>query len=291
MKRITKKWNREGKRPVVLLDFDDVLFDFLGTVNKKYNSITNQDVKLDDYKSWDLSEVGDVHVYMNIIKDPNLWREMPEKDGAMEVVQRLINDGRWNVLICTACTTLEEYIVKVGLIEEKIPGFDTSKILNVVDKHLIRGDIIVDDKVDNLDKCSRYDMKCVLMDMPHNKKCETYQRIYSLKELPDMLEELFCYWCYWKKKEGIKMLLSELERIKKERMTKVTKENMETYIRLRKRYTKLRDNDEVKEQNAEMALIFDICESFIVDVINNDKEYYGKLSSYHFSNEDLMYCL
>ena len=87
------------------------------------------------------------------------------------------------------------------------------------------------------------------------------------------------------------MLLSELERIKKERMTKVTKENMETYIRLRKRYTKLRDKNEVKEKNKEMALIFDICESFIVDVINQDKEYYSKLSSYHFSNEDLMYCL
>lgn len=87
------------------------------------------------------------------------------------------------------------------------------------------------------------------------------------------------------------MLLSELERIKKEKMTKVTKENMETYIKLRKRYTKLRDKNEVKEENKEMALIFDICESFIVDVINQDKEYYGKLSSYHFSNEDLMYCL
>lgn len=87
------------------------------------------------------------------------------------------------------------------------------------------------------------------------------------------------------------MLLSELERIKKERMTKVTKENMETYIRLRKRYTKLRDNDEDKEENKEMALIFDICENFIVDVINQDKEYYSKLTSYHFSNEDLMYCL
>lgn len=94
-----------------------------------------------------------------------------------------------------------------------------------------------------------------------------------------------------KKKEGIKMLLSELQKLKENRMTKVTKENMETYIRLRKRYTKLRDNDEVKEQNAEMTLIFDICESFIVDVINQDKEYYSKLTSYHFSNEDLMYCL
>lgn len=87
------------------------------------------------------------------------------------------------------------------------------------------------------------------------------------------------------------MLLSELQKLKENKMTKVTKENMETYIRLRKRYTKLRDKNEVKEKNKEMALIYDICESFIVDVINNDKEYYGKLSSYHFSNEDLMYCL
>ena len=87
------------------------------------------------------------------------------------------------------------------------------------------------------------------------------------------------------------MLLAGLERIKKEKMTKVTKENMETYIKLRKRYTELRDKNEVKETNKEMSLIFDICENFIVGVINNDKEYYGKLSSYHFSNEDLIYCL
>lgn len=134
MKRITKKWDKERKRPVVLLDFDDVLFDFLGTVTKRYNEITGENLSVEDFKTWDLSETGDIHVFMNIIKDPNLWKDMPEKDGAMEIVQRLINDGRWNVLICTACTTLEEYVVKVGLIEEKIPGFDTAKILNVADK-------------------------------------------------------------------------------------------------------------------------------------------------------------
>ena len=116
---------------------------------------------------------------MSIIKDPNLWKDMPEKDGAMEIVQRLINDGRWNVLICTACTTLEEYVVKVGLIEEKIPGFDTAKILNIADKHLIRGDVIIDDKVENLDKCVRYGTKGILYDMPHNRTCNKFQRIYS----------------------------------------------------------------------------------------------------------------
>lgn len=193
MKRITKKWDKERKRPVVLLDFDDVLFDFLGTVTKRYNEITGENLSVEDFKTWDLSETGDIHVFMSIIKDPNLWKNMPEKDGAMEIVQRLINDGRWNVLICTACTTLEEYVVKVGLIEEKIPGFDTAKILNIADKHLIRGDVIIDDKVENLDKCARYGTKGILMSMPHNQTCNSYMRIYSLKHLPEILEELFCY--------------------------------------------------------------------------------------------------
>lgn len=193
MKRITKKWDKERKRPVVLLDFDDVLFDFLGTVTKRYNEITGENLSVEDFKTWGLSETGDIHVFMSIIKDPNLWKDMPEKDGAMEIVQRLINDGRWNVLICTACTTLEEYVVKVGLIEEKIPGFDTAKILNVADKHLIRGDVIIDDKVENLDKCARYGTKGILYDMPHNRTCNKFQRIYSLKHLPEILEELFCY--------------------------------------------------------------------------------------------------
>ena len=178
---------------MVLLDFDDVLFDFLGTVTKRYNEITGENLSVEDFKTWDLSETGDIHVFMSIIKDPNLWKDMPEKDGAMEIVQRLINDGRWNVLICTACTTLEEYVVKVGLIEEKIPGFDTAKILNIADKHLIRGDVIIDDKVENLDKCVRYGTKGILYDMPHNRTCNKFQRIYSLKHLPEILEELFCY--------------------------------------------------------------------------------------------------
>ena len=193
MKKITKKWDKEGKRPIVLIDYDDVLFDFLGTVTKKYNEIKKANIVLSDYKSWDFSEVGDVHTFMKIIKNPDLWKDMPEKGNALQIVQTLINDGRWNILICTACTTLEEYIVKVNVIEKKIPGFDAAKILNIEDKHLIRGDIIVDDKVENLDKCAKYGMHCILMDMPHNQMCNTYQRITSLDCLLKILEDTFCY--------------------------------------------------------------------------------------------------
>lgn len=192
MKRITKKWQRDKKRPVVVLDYDDVLFDFLGTVIDKYNKKKKKHIRREQIKDWDLSTVGDIHVFMDIIRDGNLWYEIPEKNESMKIVQRLINDGRWNVLICTACGSLEEYEAKVHIIERKIPDFDVAKIVNIVDKHLIRGDVIIDDKIDNLDKCKPY-MHCILMDMPHNRQNTEYQRIKNLKQLPQILEDLFCY--------------------------------------------------------------------------------------------------
>lgn len=68
-------------------------------------------------------------------------------------------------------------------------------------------------------------------------------------------------------------------------MTKVSKESMEHYIQLRKEYA------EKKQKGINDELLFQICENFIVNVINKDKEYYSKLSMYGFSNDDLMYCL
>lgn len=75
------------------------------------------------------------------------------------------------------------------------------------------------------------------------------------------------------------------------KLNKVTKENMQTFIALRKKYYELEDENKTKETDAEMQEIFEIIEDFIVNVINKDKLYYSKLSEYGFSNEDLRYCM
>lgn len=192
MKQITKKWNTESKRPVILLDYDDVLFDFLGTVLKWYNREKKTSLKVQDVTSWDLSEIGDIHTFMKIIHNADLWKEIPAKGNSMKVVQRLINDGRWNIYICTSCTTLQEYVVKTEVIEKSLPGFDISKVLNVSRKEIIRGDVLIDDKLENLIRCKPY-MECILMDMPHNQQTEAFRRINTLEELPSILEDMFCY--------------------------------------------------------------------------------------------------
>ena len=79
--------------------------------------------------------------------------------------------------------------------------------------------------------------------------------------------------------------------LQNKRMTKVTKENMETYLMLRKKYQELKGKGFSKNTNEEMAIIFDVCDTYIQEVINKDKKYYTKLESYHFSNDDLLYCM
>ena len=63
------------------------------------------------------------------------------------------------------------------------------------------------------------------------------------------------------------------------------------YIRLRKEYESLVYEQGMSKKDKTVVEIFDKVENFIVNVINKDKEYYTKLSTYHFSNDDLRYCL
>lgn len=68
-------------------------------------------------------------------------------------------------------------------------------------------------------------------------------------------------------------------------MTVVSKESMLQYLAWRREYT------EKKEAGVVDKELFNKIENFIVNVINKDKEYYTKLSSYSFSSEDLRYCM
>ena len=63
-------------------------------------------------------------------------------------------------------------------------------------------------------------------------------------------------------------------------MKRVTKNNLIRLVELKKQYEKNKDAEILKEIN-----------DFIDNVINKDKSYYSKLSSYDFDNETLKYLM
>ena len=63
-------------------------------------------------------------------------------------------------------------------------------------------------------------------------------------------------------------------------MKRVTKNNLIRLVELKKQYENNKDSEILKEIN-----------DFIDNVINKDKSYYSKLSSYDFDNETLKYLM
>ena len=63
-------------------------------------------------------------------------------------------------------------------------------------------------------------------------------------------------------------------------MKRVTRNNLLKFVEMRKEYEKSND----------IALL-DLIYDFIENVINKDKRYYSKLSTYNFDNETLKYLM
>lgn len=63
-------------------------------------------------------------------------------------------------------------------------------------------------------------------------------------------------------------------------MKRVTRNNLLKFVELRKEYEKSEDTK-----------LLDVINNFIENVINKDKRYYSKLSTYNFDNETLKYLM
>ena len=63
-------------------------------------------------------------------------------------------------------------------------------------------------------------------------------------------------------------------------MKRVTKNNLLKFVELRKEYEKSND-----------IKLLDIIYDFVENVINKDRRYYSKLSSYNFDSETLKYLM
>lgn len=183
-----KKWDQRANRPRVLFDMDDVISDFVGYLLKCYNEANHCNIERSAITSWDLSHFNPP--MRDIYIQKGFFLQIPEKNHSLDVIDELIQSGKYDVYIITACNSVNEFHEKIEWLSEKMPHFNMNRIISCKEKEMIRGDVLIDDKIANLDACSPY-MHCILMDMPHNRECEIYPRIHNLHEVVALLDELF----------------------------------------------------------------------------------------------------
>lgn len=183
----------KNNRPRVLFDMDDVITNFLGSVIDIYNARKGTNFTVEQVRSWDLSEDFDDDIF-SIFKEDGFFLQLKEKNGSTKVLKDLIESTRYDIYVITACNSVHELLEKVEWFQNFIPNFNLDRLISCKEKYIIRGDIIIDDKIDNLIECKPF-MECILYDMPHNRNCHEFTRIHNLQELLPILEEKFYTSC------------------------------------------------------------------------------------------------
>lgn len=155
---------------IILTDLDDVLDNLLETwvkrLNEKYNLTVNPD---------DITDFNIYKFYPDLIPEQiyaplhesNFASRLHPKPGAQRVVKQLLKDGH-RIVVVTAShyTTIEN---KIDLfLRPYFPDISDNCVIMTPLKHLIIGDVMIDDSYDALSVSAPWRHK-LLFDAPHNR--------------------------------------------------------------------------------------------------------------------------
>ena len=160
------------KKLTILVDMDDTIEQLLNAWIAAVNSKFGTKVTYDDIKSWDVSEAfpGLFHsdVY-DVIMEDDFWDDVEPVPGAAEALKRFMDEGH-RVYIVTATPyqsvkpKMEKHLFRY------FPFLSWDQVIITSNKHLIAGDVLIDDGVHNL---SGGVYRKILMDSANNRAFDT----------------------------------------------------------------------------------------------------------------------
>ena len=172
---------------IVIVDFDNVLNNLTEGVIELYNSTSEKKVQISDlssYNFYDCLDQESADKIVKLFKNKSLWDSLIPIEGAREGLQKLIDDGH-KVYIATA-TAPENFQWKINWLKKWFPFFNTDNVIRIMDKSLLKCDILIEDNLDQIIKhklCNR-----VVLDYPWNKNVDDF--IYDIHRCTNWSEIL-----------------------------------------------------------------------------------------------------
>lgn len=170
-------------------DFDDVLADTMEGWCDYWVHKYGYRINKKDIKHWDLNKAleaipkikHDIKDPFEPFKQPDFFLNLRPKDG-IELFNEYVHR---DVYIVTAC----EYghLQKREWLKQHVPEFNLDNLIFTKNKSMVKIDILVDDKEENMDNNRKFN---VLFDQPWNKENDFYARAYNLKDTLLLLERI-----------------------------------------------------------------------------------------------------
>lgn len=156
------------KKLTVLIDMDDTIENlcevWVNYLNERYGT----DVLLNDVREWDITKAFPTLSRGEIFEplcEECLWKRITPLPGAVENIQKLIDDGHKVVIVTTSHP--DTISMKLNNVLFKyFPYFTCDDVIITSQKQLVKGDILIDDAPHNLENG---DYLKLLFDAPHNQ--------------------------------------------------------------------------------------------------------------------------
>lgn len=139
----------------IFIDMDQTLNDFTTSFVKVAEKILDEDLSekaKNIGNDWGLQDVlfGD-HPEKDMITEaifnyPGFWLDMEPKELATKAVRELSRIANVYIVTFPWPTSATCFLEKYYWVKKHMPFFDMSKLIYIKDKHLLQGNIIVDDK-------------------------------------------------------------------------------------------------------------------------------------------------
>lgn len=176
-----------SKAGIIAVDQDWVLAKLTHKWIKVYNTIFNDNLNVEDIKSWDITKYvkPEAKEYMlNILNLHKFYRDLDVMEDSQRVLEKL--SKKYEIIVVTDPFTRMSFKSKYDWLKENFPFIPTSNYVFTGNKSIIFADYLIDDGIHNLEGFKGYGL---LFDAPYNRE---ENRFYKVKNWQD-IEHLFDY--------------------------------------------------------------------------------------------------
>lgn len=164
---------------LIVTDVDGVLNNLMEAALNEYNKKYNTSYSLKDITTYNLDDCFEPEMSRDlkeIFNTSEIWNKVKAVSGAHNALQKLINDGH-QVYMATD-NNPNTYGNKVAWIKRFFPFIDTSKIICIKDKWILKADIMIEDNLQTLLAKPYYHR--ILIDHPWNHQSEYKDYAYEI---------------------------------------------------------------------------------------------------------------
>lgn len=174
----------------ILIDADGVMIDFLNPFLALGNKIAGTNVVREDVRSWDiLPNFPESHhdAILHAMCEEGWCYDLPVLPGTVEGLAALREIGK--VYCVTSPWSSRTWAYERTLALKDKLGFDPHDVLHVSAKHLVKGDVLIDDKLSTLEawKDAFPGGNALLVTAPYNASMTFNPHIWRTKSWEDII--------------------------------------------------------------------------------------------------------